>query len=891
MVAVTGQGVSGQVGQPLQSPLAVRVSDRAGRPVSGVLVTFRTSASGGSLNPIAITTDTAGLASSVWTLPTVTGSYVATAAAAALDSVAFTVRAVAGSPATITILKGDSQQTMVGQQLDSALAIVVLDQYGNPVYGAVAHFTAAPGAGGATRFVTQADAQGVASTEWILGDSAGPMTLAAQVGTLAPLTFHASAKYLSAGPLAQLAVGQMHNCAIRTGGDLYCWGWNPAGQLGDGASFTTGYTPTRVVWSERFTTVVAGLEHTCGIATTGETLCWGQDGQNGSSLPFTGTAPIQVSGSHGFVQLAGGDWHTCGLEADGSVFCWGLNDAGQLGNGIPSPVEYDPVAVRGAPPFVTLSAGGGHTCGLTRSGATWCWGLNTSGQLGQGNQTSQASPVPVSVGEALVTISAGSSATCGLTLKGGRYCWGANFGRFGNGGFSNALLPEYEAFTPLAAISAGGEQTCGIARSGEGFCWGFNHAGEVGSGVDGFNLLPASLGAGLSFREIHASIGRHTCGFLTDDRVFCWGDNSSGQLGIGRTTERFLPTAQAGGQAYASLSVSRNTNCGIRVSGGLDCWGSNTTRLLVDATNPYLDFVAAPTPSLLAYYVTAIAIDGLHGCAIAPPTGTICWGWGLNGELGAGVVDSTNHDPQAVVGGHSFTSIGVQNGLSCGLDAGIPWCWGQGFGATPVVVPGAPALQSLTLGDQFACGIAVADSTAWCWGRNDFGQLGDGSTVSRGAAAPVLGGDRFRMIDGGGGHACGLTYQDAALCWGLNAAGQLGDGGSGTTVLQPTAVTGEHSFSRIGVGSNHTCAVTPAGAGYCWGINFSGQLGINDVATTLATVPTAVVGPQIWADIDGGDGASCGLTTNGAVYCWGSNTAGQLGLGQTGGAATPTFVF
>jgi alpha-tubulin suppressor-like RCC1 family protein len=193
---------------------------------------------------------------------------------------------------------------------------------------------------------------------------------------------------------------------------------------------------------------------------------------------------------------------------------------------------------------------------------------------------------------------------------------------------------------------------------------------------------------------------------------------------------------------------------------------------------------------------------------------------------------------------------------------------------------------------------------AQSWGWNNSGQLGDGTTTTRGVPAPVSGGFTFRIepatvptppdpdfyipgqsfISAGFAHTCGILTTNAARCWGDNEDGQLGTGNT-TNADVPTAVLGGLQFKAISAGYRHTCAITIAGAAYCWGDNALGELG--DGTTTDRLVPTAVSGGLTFMSISAGDTFSCGVTTEGAAYCWGDNEYGQLGQRGIAGSTGP----
>ena len=181
---------------------------------------------------------------------------------------------------------------------------------------------------------------------------------------------------------------------------------------------------------------------------------------------------------------------------------------------------------------------------------------------------------------------------------------------------------------------------------------------------------------------------------------------------------------------------------------------------------------------------------------------------------------------------------------------------------------------------KFAWGV-TAGGAVYCWGANDRGQLGDGTTTDRSSPVRVVGSVRFASVSTGNFHTCGVTAEGAGYCWGLNERGQLGDG-TQSQRSSPVAVAGER-FSSVSAGGNHTCGVAIVGAAYCWGAT-TGQV------SEIARVPTPVTGGVSLASVSAGVFYTCGVTAEGVAYCWGQNKFGQLGDGTTSDRSSPVPV-
>lgn len=283
---------------------------------------------------------------------------------------------------------------------------------------------------------------------------------------------------------SQLTVGGAHACAITDGGNAYCWGNGAAGQLGNGATVQR-QAPRLVTSAVRFTQVSAGHLHTCALDGTGAAWCWGSDsfGQLGNQKSASSTTPIPVDGGHVFRDIAAGVRHTCGVTSDGRAWCWGDNESGQLGSGSMTSRFTSPVAVSGGLTFSAVATGSDFSCGLTTSGAAYCWGEGGRGQLGHGSTNDSRTPVAVSAGHTFTSLTAGHEHACGLTTAGTVLCWGTiNLGTVGSESLGDApqQVPGGEGFI---SVSSGKRHSCGVRTDGTAWCWGSNVMGPFGDGL------------------------------------------------------------------------------------------------------------------------------------------------------------------------------------------------------------------------------------------------------------------------------------------------------------------------------------------------------------------------------------------------------------------------
>jgi alpha-tubulin suppressor-like RCC1 family protein len=402
------------------------------------------------------------------------------------------------------------------------------------------------------------------------------------------------------------------------------------------------------------------------------------------------------------------------------------------------PTEPAPARHGSAGVWSRVSAGYGHTCGVTTLGQAYCWGSSAVGQLGVGSAT---------------------DGSCASTPSGIPFC----------------AAPVRVADQAFAAVSAGFDHTCGLTATGRAFCWGRGDEGQLGSfatsercTLDGPSRIcssrPIAVASDLAFASIFAG-HEYTCALGGQGAAWCWGSNAGGQLGVASTEQ-----CRSRGSQYLIPCSSTP----VPVSGGLR-------------------FVE-------------LALGSYHACGLTAAGEAFCWGHNLAGQLGAGDGWPSGSTPVAVAGGHRFTALTAGYDHTCGLDA---------------------------------------DGRAYCWG-------GDGPNRQnvRTTPAPIAGGLAFGALSRSSDHTCGVDGAGSAFCWGFNDSGQLGNGEASVCTLSctvpfepdPVRVLGALEFATISAGYQTTCGVTSDGTAYCWGLNYTGQLGTGSRESRV--VPTAVADPR-----------------------------------------------
>ncbi len=296
-----------------------------------------------------------------------------------------------------------------------------------------------------------------------------------------------------------------------------------------------------------------------------------------------------------------------------------------------------------------------------------------------------------------------------------------------------------------------------------------------------------------------------------------------------------------------------------------------------------------------------VAASTGHTCGVR--TDGLLWCWGRNGSGQLGLGDTTNRTTTARVGSATDWQQVSANGVhTCGVRTdGSLWCWGSnGWGQlglgdmmerhAPARVGSATDWRQVAAGYSHTCGVWT-DGSLWCWGWNQFGQLGLGDTTNRTTTARVGSATDWQQVSTSKSHTCGVRMDGSLWCWGSNGQGQLGQGDSGwgTERTMPARVGSVTDWQQVSAGYSHTCGVRTDGSLWCWGGNVDGQLGLGD--TTRRREPTRVGSATDWRQVGAAGGShTCGVRTDGSLWCWGSNVDGQLGLGDAMDRLSPAEV-
>lgn len=434
--------------------------------------------------------------------------------------------------------------------------------------------------------------------------------------------------------------------------------------------------------------------------------CFGRTCVNGTFSSADGKASVSVTGPEGFdrtrtfsemtgVMISGFDsagnpvWssaadtslrtfssvavsagHACALEASGAAWCWGENSRGQLGSGSTA-ASSEPVRVAGGHTFTTLAVSVAGACALDDGGAAWCWGAGDHGRNGNGATADAAAPVRAGTGSysALTVSETTSCALNGTALD----CWGLNAG---NGNTDGSRTPV-KVDGQYATLAMDGQRTCALDTGGKAWCWSSASGTITGTGGAGSSPDPAAVNGSRTYTKLVAGGGAF-CGITGSGDAWCFGANHAGQLGDGTTTDADIPVKVTGGLRFDSLALSAGTSCGL-ASGTVWCWGEGSDGQLGDggsaaSTEPVRAAVSGSASSVTA---------GGSGWFCARTTANIqCWGTNSSGQASPGSLTAAR--TPAPVPGLGAAQVHTSGSTACSLEtSGALKCWGQ--------LPGSPS--------------------------------------------------------------------------------------------------------------------------------------------------------------------------------------------------------
>ncbi len=539
------------------------------------------------------------------------------------------------------------------------------------------------------------------------------------------------------------------NCALRQDGSLWCW-----------SACGTSTPMTRVTDATWKAVSLSDGSAAFGIQSDGSLWSW-----NNPRCGASPDTPKEID-SGPWLSVSGSMLNVCGILDDHSLYCaWNGEGFSLMG----TDSDWAAVSIE--------NDDGSNGCATKTDGSLWCWGQNSSGDLGDGTTEHSLTPVQIGAGRHWLAVSVQSEFACAVTTEGQNFCWGSNeYGETGQGTTAEVMNPvPVSAGSTWSSIAAGMSSVCGIQRDGSLWCWGLNDGNELGETSDDASQVPETFplpGPWLQVSQLDSTL----CAVRGDHSLWCWGylpclsnvqcsDGSLGLIQVGTAT------------SWASVSVGSNDVCGVQQDGSLWCWGVNAAGEVGNGTT-----VPQSVPIQVGTARWQMVDMGTeHACGLQEDGSLWCWGTNTFGQLG----DGTTTD-QSVPERIGTDTDWVQIRSSCGLkSSGALWCWGIPEKLTPALVTTDGAQTWSTVGradltsngeaagappELSACAVK-SDGTLWCV-ENDqaFSQIGtstDWSSASAGFAS------------------CGIKMDGSLWCWGNNARGGVGNGQAFLTTPTP----------------------------------------------------------------------------------------------------------
>lgn len=720
---------------------------------------------------------------------------------------------------------------------------------------------------------------------------------------------------------AGLAAGHGFSCSVDDGA-LTCWGHNACGQLGDGTQESKA--PVAVAPENTWAFVATGAGHACAIDDGGALWCWGDgsDGKIGDGVAteflsplVCRTEPVEIDPGTTWARVAAGRDHTCGVQTDGTLWCWGSSESGQIGDGALGPLytRLVPTQVDGDD-WIDVNAGDAHSCGLRSNGSVWCWGAGEA--LDPTGFRFSSTPLALDLPATIRALGRGGSLhVCAIDDADSVWCWGR--GALGETGTTRAMTEPNEVSLGggAAEVATTGSTTCARRNDGAVLCFGLGTSGQLGDGVaEGGHQSALPLEVPLPAAAISVTVGlQHACARTDEGVDLCWGGNRGGEIGDGTSGSdngRLTPTPAmpwGGGevaQGFTAISVGDDTTCAVR-DGALWCTGSRRFGALgtgdaagdCSLADPAACIVTTPRAVEAQGPWSSASVGDAHACATAAD-GTL-WCWGANGSGQLGFTGDDALVPAQLGSDDDWIGVSAGGSSTCGIrEPGSLWCWGSdslgqladgvpgGASAEPIRVGADDDWLRVVVGAGHVCGIR-AGGQLWCWGPNDYGQLGQGVTGDPIATPTSIPGE-WSTVASSDLHTCAVATDGTLWCWGRNAWSELGNAPSDVEPL-PLQVGTDGDWAAVAATDSTSCGLREGGDAWCWGRNFSGTIGNGVVGDGPFADPTMVVDVPDLVAISGGRSTMCGVATDGTAWCWGAN-GGRQGNDTNFTSGTPTQV-
>lgn len=677
-------------------------------------------------------------------------------------------------------------------------------------------------------------------------------------------------------------------------GNVWGWGQNHFGQLGDGTQIDRA-KPVRTLISDVIA-VSQGIAFSMALKKDGTVWTWGDNifGQLGDGTTTTRVKPIQVSGLTGVKAISAGGYSGYALKTDGTLWGWGFNSAGQLGIGTITEQQNSPVQVQGLTGTVKSVVGGLTSAAAIvqsdpdnpASTGIWAWGNNYAMQLGDGTKINQSLPVQAKVGNEVLAdvamVAFGEGTMAAVTGSGDLYTWGANrYGQIGNpilciGAQSCISSTAHLAMDKVQSVFMGTASHSILAVKQDGTLWGWGDSslGQLATMVDGnIQKTPLQLGTISNMAAIAGNM-RSTIFLQNGGSVATSGYRVNGQLGDGSADyvsyrPYYLSNVPASVSSSGMLSptgwAGKDNMVIAAKDGSVWAWGSNQyCEMGISAKSGQTQPLLAPVQVAPAVLKNVVEVSRGAFHTLARDTDDNVWAWGDNSyaQLGNNLTSTTpSCTPAKVLDASGTGTLGNVTAISAGF-------------LTSFAVQKDPA---------------TGKTTVVAWGYNGRGNLGLGATSGPKLLPVVVSAlpDNTKKLSSGSPHMLALTETGDIYGWGPNANYQTGVSTSKNDVYTPTKITTASdgplgAVTDICTGAFTSLALRATGTVVAWGLNvYTEALGI--VSTDyMISQPTPVANVTNAIKIAcSGSRTNLALTSDGHLWAWGSNTIGNMGVGNT----------
>lgn len=648
---------------------------------------------------------------------------------------------------------------------------------------------------------------------------------------------------------------------------------------------------------------VAGIDVTAVIDSSGELYNWGRNqfGQLAQgSTTATEYSPLQENTSSNWLIVSGSGSFRSALKNDGTIWSWGYNNHGQLGDESVDPSSVPIKELNEDEDWIAVSSAEEFTVGLKADGTIWSWGYNGFGQLGKGDFVDSFEPVQESTASKdWAYVKATKSSVFAIKTDGTLWSWGGNnYGKLGQGSSVPVENPTQVGIDDdWIAVEGGSNHTVGLKSDGTVWCAGYNNSGQLGNSSNtNSSTFVQETTYSLSWKAIGAGEDV-SFGIREDGTLWSWGNNANAQLGVGDTDNRNSPTQEiTGGTDWVDVDSSYSHTLAMNSDGNIFGWGAHTYGVL----NLGADVLDSQNTSPLRNYIYQLSSysNGEFHSSIINSSGEL-WSWGVNtdGGLGDGSTtgksipvkeNTSSTDWTKVVSGRLFT-VAIQSD-------GTLWAWGEnvqgqlGDGSTsdsnvPIKVNSDTDWKDVAVGDYHTLALK-ADGTLYAWGKNDDGQLGDNTTTKKTSPVAILSSKTdWVKIYAQGDFSAGIDSDGDLWLWGQNASSQLGDGLTVDLKVPTLLASGSGKWVDAALGDDFVVALQNDGTLWGWGDNSQGQFG--DGSTTSSSTPKSVAGGYVWAKVYAGNSHTIAIDEKGELYGWGVNSSDQLGDGTGSDQTSP----